>query len=122
MTPTVRPSHPVAPISNALDFSSLQPAEIKKHLDEYIIGQDQAKKAVAVAMRMSIDTRTRHTSNVVLGNRWRRKHVPEELRKEIVPKNILMMGPTGVGKTEVARRYYTLFAATDHGHERKDIS
>eukprot|EP01128_Nolandella_sp_AFSM9_P004300 TRINITY_DN1906_c0_g1_i2.p1 TRINITY_DN1906_c0_g1~~TRINITY_DN1906_c0_g1_i2.p1 ORF type:complete len:607 (-),score=182.21 TRINITY_DN1906_c0_g1_i2:53-1753(-) len=70
------------------NFSTMQPTEIKKHLDEYIIGQDSAKKAVAVAMR----------------NRWRRKNVPEDLRKEIIPKNILMIGPTGVGKTEVARR------------------
>lgn len=85
-----------------VDFNSLQPSEIKKRLDEFIIGQDTAKKAVAVAMRTQ-NFRVRVCDFV--GNRWRRKHVPEDLRKEIIPKNILMMGPTGVGKTEVARRF-----------------
>lgn len=70
------------------DINNMQPEEIMKELDRYIVGQVEAKKAVAIAMR----------------NRWRRKQVPEPLRKEIVPKNILMIGPTGVGKTEVARR------------------
>ncbi len=66
----------------------LTPREIVSELDKYIIGQDQAKRSVAIALR----------------NRWRRQQVPEELRDEIAPKNIIMMGPTGVGKTEIARR------------------
>ncbi len=64
------------------------PREIVSELDKYIIGQKKAKKAVAIALR----------------NRWRRKQVPEDLRDEIAPKNIMMIGPTGVGKTEIARR------------------
>jgi ATP-dependent HslUV protease ATP-binding subunit HslU len=64
------------------------PREIVSELDKYIIGQKDAKKAVAIALR----------------NRWRRKQVPEDLRDEIAPKNIMMIGPTGVGKTEIARR------------------
>ncbi len=64
------------------------PREIVSELDKYIIGQKEAKKAVAIALR----------------NRWRRKQVPEDLRDEISPKNIMMIGPTGVGKTEIARR------------------
>ena len=70
----------------------LTPKQIVTELDRYIIGQDNAKKAVAIALR----------------NRWRRKQVSEPLREEIVPKNILMVGPTGVGKTEIARRLATL--------------
>ncbi len=66
----------------------LTPREIVAELDRYIIGQDQAKKAVAIALR----------------NRYRRRRLPEELREEVAPKNILMIGPTGVGKTEIARR------------------
>jgi len=66
----------------------LTPREIVSELDKYIIGQDQAKRSVAIALR----------------NRWRRQQVPKELRDEIAPKNIIMMGPTGVGKTEIARR------------------
>jgi ATP-dependent HslUV protease ATP-binding subunit HslU len=64
------------------------PREIVKHLDKYIIGQDKAKKSVAIALR----------------NRWRRQAAPDEIRREILPNNILMIGPTGVGKTEIARR------------------
>ncbi len=64
------------------------PREIVSELDKFIIGQDNAKRAVAIALR----------------NRWRRQQVSEQLRNEITPKNILMMGPTGVGKTEIARR------------------
>ena len=66
----------------------LTPQEIVKELDKHIIGQDNAKKAVAIALR----------------NRWRRMQLPSEVRTEITPKNILMIGPTGVGKTEIARR------------------
>jgi ATP-dependent HslUV protease ATP-binding subunit HslU len=66
----------------------LTPREIVSELDKYIIGQDQAKRSVAIALR----------------NRWRRQQVPAELRDEIAPKNIIMIGPTGVGKTEIARR------------------
>jgi ATP-dependent HslUV protease ATP-binding subunit HslU len=64
------------------------PREIVSELDRYIVGQNQAKRAVAVALR----------------NRWRRQQIPEDLREEVAPKNILMIGPTGVGKTEIARR------------------
>jgi len=71
------------------------PKEIVKELDRYIIGQNEAKKAVAIALR----------------NRWRRQRVPEDLREEILPKNILMIGPTGVGKTEISRRLAKLAAA-----------
>ncbi|HET57652.1 MAG TPA: ATP-dependent protease ATPase subunit HslU [Deltaproteobacteria bacterium] len=68
--------------------SQLTPREIVSELDRYIIGQHKAKRAVAIALR----------------NRWRRQQVPEDLREEIAPKNIVMIGPTGVGKTEIARR------------------
>ena len=69
-------------------MSQITPQEIVRELDKHIIGQDQAKRAVAIALR----------------NRWRRAQVDEALRQEITPKNILMIGPTGVGKTEIARR------------------
>lgn len=69
-------------------MSTMTPAEIVSELDKHIIGQNNAKKAVAVALR----------------NRWRRQQVADPLRQEITPKNILMIGPTGVGKTEIARR------------------
>jgi ATP-dependent HslUV protease ATP-binding subunit HslU len=69
-------------------MSSLTPRQIVQELDKHIIGQDAAKRAVAIALR----------------NRWRRMQVQEPLRQEITPKNILMIGPTGVGKTEIARR------------------
>jgi ATP-dependent HslUV protease ATP-binding subunit HslU len=69
-------------------MSQMTPSEIVSELDKHIIGQDAAKRAVAIALR----------------NRWRRQQVPEPLRQEITPKNILMIGPTGVGKTEIARR------------------
>lgn len=67
---------------------ALTPREIVSELDRYIIGQNKAKKSVAIALR----------------NRWRRQQLPEAMREEIVPKNILMIGPTGCGKTEIARR------------------
>ncbi len=69
-------------------MSNMTPREIVHELDKHIIGQEEAKRAVSIALR----------------NRWRRMQLPEELRAEITPKNILMIGPTGVGKTEIARR------------------
>ena len=69
-------------------MSSMTPQEIVSELDRHIVGQQDAKRAVAIALR----------------NRWRRQQVDEKLRPEITPKNILMIGPTGVGKTEIARR------------------
>lgn len=74
---------------------SMTPKEIVSELDKYIIGQDSGKKSVAIALR----------------NRYRRSQLPEEMREEITPKNILMMGPTGVGKTEIARRLAKLMDA-----------
>lgn len=71
------------------------PREIVSELDRYIVGQRKAKRAVAIALR----------------NRWRRQQIPEELRDEVAPKNILMIGPTGVGKTEIARRLAKLAQA-----------
>ncbi len=73
----------------------LTPKQIVAELDKHIVGQDNAKRSVAIAIR----------------NRWRRQRLPEELRKEVAPKNILMIGPTGVGKTEIARRLATLTGA-----------
>jgi ATP-dependent HslUV protease ATP-binding subunit HslU len=75
--------------------TELTPAQIVTELDRYIVGQDRAKRAVAVALR----------------NRWRRQNLPAELRDEVAPKNIIMIGPTGVGKTEVARRLARLAQA-----------
>jgi len=73
---------------NSKDRKELTPREIVRELDKYIIGQQNAKKSVAIALR----------------NRWRRQQVPENLREEIMPNNIILIGPTGVGKTEIARR------------------
>jgi ATP-dependent HslUV protease ATP-binding subunit HslU len=73
----------------------LTPREIVEHLDKYVIGQANAKKAVAIALR----------------NRWRRRNAPEDIRGEIMPNNIIMIGPTGVGKTEIARRLADLAGA-----------
>jgi ATP-dependent HslUV protease ATP-binding subunit HslU len=78
-----------------IDLDKLTPREIVKELDKYIIGQSKAKKAVAIALR----------------NRMRRQKLPEELRDEVAPKNIIMIGPTGVGKTEIARRLSRLCGA-----------
>ncbi|MDH7570334.1 MAG: AAA family ATPase, partial [Armatimonadota bacterium] len=69
-------------------MESLTPREIVEELNKYIVGQDKAKRSVAIALR----------------NRYRRQRLPEPLREEVIPKNILMIGPTGVGKTEIARR------------------
>ena len=76
-------------------MSTLTPQQIVEQLDKHIIGQDEAKRAVAIALR----------------NRWRRSQVEPPLRQEITPKNILMIGPTGVGKTEIARRLARLSGA-----------
>ena len=76
-------------------MTDLTPREIVSELDRYIIGQNDAKRAVAVALR----------------NRWRRKHLADDIRDEVYPKNILMIGPTGVGKTEISRRLAKLAKA-----------
>ena len=76
-------------------IQSMTPKEIVEELDKYIIGQDEAKKSVAIALR----------------NRYRRSLLSDEMREEITPKNILMMGPTGCGKTEIARRLAKLMKA-----------
>src|SRR5438067_6916002 len=73
---------------DVLDTERLTPKAIVFELDKYIVGQHAAKRAVAIALR----------------NRWRRQQLPPDLREEIAPKNIIMIGPTGVGKTEIARR------------------
>src|SRR5256886_8102069 len=73
-------------------MDALTPREIVQELDKYIVGQDKAKRAVAIALR----------------NRWRRQQLAPELRDEVAPKNIIMIGPTGVGKTEIARRLAAL--------------
>ncbi|MDC8774106.1 ATP-dependent protease ATPase subunit HslU [Roseateles albus] len=96
-------------------MSSMTPQEIVSELDQHIVGQNAAKRAVAIAMR----------------NRWRRQQVDEKLRAEITPKNILMIGPTGVGKTEIARRLAKLAGApfikveatkfTEVGYVGKDV-
>ncbi len=84
-------------------MSNLKPHEIVTELDKYIIGQQKAKRSVAIALR----------------NRWRRQQVSKQLRQEIVPKNIILMGPTGVGKTEIARR---LSALTDSPFHKVEAS
>src|SRR5438309_3904552 len=93
----------------------MTPRQIVAELDRYIVGQEAAKKAVAVAIR----------------NRWRRQQLPAELRKDVTPKNIIMIGPTGVGKTEIARRLAQLIGApflkieatkyTEVGYHGRDV-
>jgi len=78
-----------------MDSPTYSPREIVSELDRFIVGQEDAKRAVAIALR----------------NRWRRQQLPEAMREEVVPKNILMIGPTGVGKTEIARRLAKLAQA-----------
>jgi ATP-dependent HslUV protease ATP-binding subunit HslU len=95
--------------------ADLTPRQIVQELDRYIVGQDAAKRAVAVAIR----------------NRWRRQQLPPELRKDVAPKNIIMIGPTGVGKTEIARRLAQLVGApflkveatkyTEVGYHGRDV-
>jgi len=96
-------------------MQTLTPKQIVAELDKYIVGQADAKRAVAVAVR----------------NRWRRQQLPEEMRKDVAPKNILMIGPTGVGKTEIARRLANLTGApfikveatkfTEVGYHGRDV-
>src|SRR5437870_8088125 len=96
-------------------MAELTPRQIVKELDRYIVGQDAAKRAVAVAIR----------------NRWRRQQLPEALRGDVAPKNIIMIGPTGVGKTEIARRLANLTGApfikveatkyTEVGYHGRDV-
>src|SRR5215216_5876260 len=93
----------------------MTPKEIVAELDKYIVGQGAAKKAVAVAIR----------------NRWRRQQLPPDLRKDVTPKNIILIGPTGVGKTEIARRLAQLVGApflkveatkyTEVGYHGRDV-
>ena len=73
-------------------MKDLTPRKIVEYLDEYIVGQQNAKRSVAVALR----------------NRWRSSRLPKEIAREVSPKNILLIGPTGVGKTEIARRIAAL--------------
>src|SRR6266508_4208321 len=93
----------------------MTPRQIVQELDRYIVGQDAAKRAVAIAIR----------------NRWRRQQLPPDLRKDVTPKNIIMIGPTGVGKTEIARRLAQLVGApflkikatkyTEVGYHGRDV-
>src|SRR5213593_1309064 len=95
--------------------ADMTPRQIVQELDRYIVGQDAAKRAVAVAIR----------------NRWRRQQLPPELRKDVTPKNIILIGPTGVGKTEIARRLAQLVGApflkieatkyTEVGYHGRDV-
>ena len=76
-------------------LEEMPPRQIVAELDRYIVGQDAAKRAIAIAVR----------------NRWRRSQAPESIRDEITPSNIILIGPTGVGKTEIARRLARLAGA-----------
>ena len=97
-------------------MTSFSPREIVSELDRFIIGQNDAKRAVAIALR----------------NRWRRQQLADNMREEVLPKNILMIGPTGVGKTEIARRLARLANApfikveatkfTEVGYVGKDVN
>src|SRR5216117_2192840 len=99
--PVSRPPQPSTTPPNPAEaeampwLEEMPPRKIVAELDRYIVGQEAAKKAVAIAVR----------------NRWRRAQAPEEIRDEIMPNNIIMIGPTGVGKTEIARRLARLAGA-----------
>src|ERR1041384_4031546 len=95
LPPSAAPSPPSAAEETLPWLEELPPKKIVAELDRYIVGQEPAKKAVAIAVR----------------NRWRRAQAPEEIRDEIMPNNIIMIGPTGVGKTEIARRLARLAGA-----------
>src|SRR5277367_5522988 len=96
-------------------MQNMTPKQIVSELDAYIVGQGDAKRAVAIAIR----------------NRWRRQRLPEGMRQDVYPKNILMVGPTGVGKTEIARRLAGLTGApfikveatkfTEVGYHGRDV-
>src|SRR6476619_2623472 len=96
-------------------MAAMTPRQIVAELDKYIVGQEAAKKAVAIAIR----------------NRWRRQQLSPELRKDVTPKNIILIGPTGVGKTEIARRLAELVGApflkieatkyTEVGYHGRDV-
>src|ERR1700749_4388705 len=88
-----------------MDVPTYSPREIVSELDRFIVGQGDAKRAVAIALR----------------NRWRRQQLPEAMREEVVPKNILMIGPTGVGKTEIARRLVEATKFTEVGYVGRDV-
>src|SRR5216117_1297976 len=94
-TPDEHHPAPAAPEETLPWLEELPPRKIVAELDRYIVGQEVAKKAVAIAVR----------------NRWRRSQAPEDIRDEILPNNIIMIGPTGVGKTEIARRLARLAGA-----------
>ena len=85
-----------------IKIPNMMPKEIVAHLDKYIIGQDEAKKSIAIAIR----------------NRYRRSRLPKEMQEEISPSNIIMMGPTGVGKTEIVRRVSKILGTTERQRRR----
>jgi len=91
---TTFPKEKVAKENSTIE-NSLSPREIVSELDRFVVGQNKAKRAVAVALR----------------NRWRRQALKGEMKNEVLPKNILMIGPTGVGKTEISRRLSKLAEA-----------
>src|SRR6516164_4913814 len=109
------PCYPWLILVGVTSVAELTPRQIVQELDRYIVGQDAAKRSVAIAIR----------------NRWRRQQLPADLRKDITPKNIVMIGPTGVGKTEIARRLAQLVGApflkveatkyTEVGYHGRDV-